>query len=132
MPALLHLARMRAVLIGALAMAAACQTALPPSPPPPTRTLDPAAPLFFDAFTVTAQRGSVATATIHTQPGVSCAAVFLWPGSPSGGQPVPSASADPSGVVPLRWTIDPATPAGSWRIDATCGGRTVSTHVPVD
>jgi hypothetical protein len=44
----------------------------------------------------------------------------------------PAATTDASGTAVLRWPVDPATSAGSWRIDATCGGQTLSTHVPIE
>ena len=129
------------VAILALAALAACDAAPVPISRPPTpsatasaavtRTLDPTAPLFFEGFTQPAPPGGTATATIRTVPGITCSGVFLWPGMPSGGQQVAPVSADASGTVTLRWAVDPATPPGSWRIDANCGGRVVSTHVPI-
>ena len=97
----------------------------------PAGFLDAAAPLYFDAIVQPGRRGATASVTLHTRPGVACVAVFLWPGAAEGGQRVPDAVADASGKAVLRWTVDSATPGGSWRIDATCGGRTVSTHVPI-
>lgn len=94
--------------------------------------LDPSAPLFFDGITQPGRRAGQALVVLHTLPGVMCEAVFLWPGMPAGGQRIPSTTTDATGTAVFRWSVDPATPPGSWRIDATCGGRTVSTHVPID
>ena len=87
---------------------------------------------YFDAVTQPGRRGGNASITIHGPPGVSCAALFLWPGMPSGGQRVASVTTDGSGSATFRWTVDPATPPGSWRIDATCAGAVFSTHVPIE
>ena len=97
----------------------------------PAGLVDPPAPLYFDGVTEPGRRGGFATVTLHTAPGVHCIAVFLWPGMPDGGQPVSEALTDSAGTAALRWPVDPLTPSGSWRIDATCGSRTVSTHVPI-
>ena len=87
---------------------------------------------YFDAVTLPGRRGGTAAATIHGSPGVSCTAVFLWPDMPSGGQRIAPVTTDASGSATFRWTVDPATPPGSWRIDATCAGQLFSTHVPVE
>jgi hypothetical protein len=86
---------------------------------------------YFDA-TQPGKRGGTASVTIHGSPSVQCTALFLWPKMPRAGQSIPAATTDASGTAVLRWPVDPATPAGSWRIDATCGGQTLSTHVPIE
>ncbi len=86
----------------------------------------------FDAVTQPGRRGGDASVTIHGLSGVPCTAVFLWPGAPSDGQRIAPVTTDTSGSATFRWSVDPATPPGSWRIDATCAGQVFSTHVPID
>ena len=100
--------------------------------PVPPAASSPPGQWYFDAIGQPARRGTTAMVTIHGVPNTACTAVFLWPGTPSGGQRVPPATTDATGVAVLRWTVDPATPPGSWRIDATCAGQLFSTHVPIE
>ncbi len=99
--------------------------AVPPASPSPGQW-------YFDPVTQPARRGGPAAVTIHGAPGVQCSAVFLWPGTQSDGQRVSPVTTDLSGSATIRWSVDPATPPGSWRVDATCGGQLFSTHVPVE
>jgi hypothetical protein len=105
---------------------AACAAPVIPSPSPSV------AQWYFDAPTQPARRGGAATVAMHGPPGVTCRAVFRWPGAPADGQPIAPVTTGADGVATLRWTVDPATPPGSWRVDATCDGQTLSTHVPID
>ena len=52
--------------------------------------------------------------------------------APSGGQRIAPVTTDTSGAATFSWTVDPATPPGSWRMDATCAGQVFSTHVPIE
>ena len=98
----------------------------------PARASSPPGQWYFDPVAQPARRGTTALVTIHGVPNTACTAIFLWPGAPSGGQRVPPATTDATGVAVFRWTVDPATPPGSWRIDATCAGQLFSTHVPIE
>ena len=101
-----------------------------PAPQPPASAA--AGPWYFDAVTQPVRRGGTAAVTIHGAPGVQCTAVFLWPEMPTGGQRIAPVTTDTSGAATFSWTVDPATPPGSWRMDATCAGQVFSTHVPIE
>ena len=116
---------MRLAIAAFLLASCAAPATAPPSSPSPGQW-------YFDAVTQPVRRGGTATVTIHGAPTVQCTAVFLWPGMPSGGQGVAAVTTDASGRAAFRWTVDPATPPGSWRMDATCAGQVFSTHVPIE
>ncbi len=122
---------MRALLAVLLATSVACAPAPTPSPTA-SRTLAADAPLYFSAVSGPARRGGEAFAIVRTAPGIRCSGVFLWPGMPSGGQQLAPLTTGTDGAATFRWTVDAATPPGSWRIDVTCLDRVVSTHVPID
>ena len=116
---------MRLAIAALLFVSCAASSAPAPASSPPGQW-------YFDAIAQPATRGGIATVTIHGAPNTPCTAVFLWPGMPSAGQRVTGTTTDATGVAVFRWTVDPATPPGSWRIDATCAGQTFSTHVPIE
>ena len=117
---------MKAIAVAGLLLASCAAPIVVPSASPS------AVRWYFDAVTQPARRGGAASIAIHGSPGVSCIAVFLWPDAPSGGQRIAPVTTEASGTATFRWAVDPATPAGSWRMDATCAGQVFSTHVPVE
>ncbi len=106
-------------------------TSAPPPRPPDNPPPSSASGVTFVSV-VGAPSGGVASATVQTSAGASCAISYVTPaGTPSKAQGLYTKTAGANGTVSWSWNIGSRTRPGTGTVTVTCGGASASAPITI-